>query len=582
MNKILKLVALSALPLLGVSSCTNLDEEVFDQLMQNNYYQTRDDIIRAYVRPFEHSYWSITTLIIPQENTADHIATYNRNGDWLDGQYYQRMHYHTWTIDDNDNPWVGAFQGIAQCCSVIDDFNALDPASFGYTQEEFDAFICGLRTLRAWLYLNAFDAYRNIPLMVSRDDQSLNSEGQVEPQVMFDFIESELKECIELLPAKQGTGGNGVLQGQWNKAGAAGLLVRLYLNAEKYIGTPKYNECAAVCETILNGTYGTYSVDPRWDAPFDWNNDQCDEIIYAFTGSYGYAHWQYDSGMYWWGMPGRAPEYLGFKDWGTSNPKFALQPSMEIDGTHFNYELGCPVDKYKKYPTDYRLKCYKNLPGQSQREGMFLHGYLEYTDDNGNVKRVTNVKGDYTLYIRDKVGIFNGTDPADDAQILARDGKSCMANGDHNSGWHLMKYPFYRDGDPGAIEADFALIRLPEIIYSLAECKFRAGDKAAAGKLLNQVRRRNYPAEDVANYMYQPEGPVELTEAELLDEWGREFIGELRRRTDLIRWNKYCQGTWWDKQPDADTHTEIFPLHRNVLGANLNLKQNPGYEDISR
>lgn len=57
MNKILKLVALSALPLLGVSSCTNLDEEVFDQLMQNNYYQTRDDIIRAYVRPFEHSYW---------------------------------------------------------------------------------------------------------------------------------------------------------------------------------------------------------------------------------------------------------------------------------------------------------------------------------------------------------------------------------------------------------------------------------------------------------------------------------------------------------------------------------------------
>ena len=157
-----------------------------------------------------------------------------------------------------------------------------------------------------------------------------------------------------------------------------------------------------------------------------------------------------------------------------------------------------------------------------------------------------------------------------------------MANGDHNSGWHLVKYPFYRDGDPGAIEADYAAIRLAEIYYSLAECKLRAGDAEGAGKLLNTVRKRYYPADKYTEYLYKPEGNVTLTEAEMLDEWGREFIGELRRRTDLIRWNKFSQGTWWDKKPDADTHTELFPLHRNILGSNLKLKQNPGYEDISR
>jgi hypothetical protein len=63
---------------------------------------------------------------------------------------------------------------------------------------------------------------------------------------------------------------------------------------------------------------------------------------------------------------------------------------------------------------------------------------------------------------------------------------------------------------------------------------------------------------------------------------GREFLCEGRRRTDLVRFGKFCSGTWWDKQPDADNHTEIYPLHRNVLGANLNLKQNPGYDDIDR
>lgn len=579
MKPYIKLALCSALTLFSASGCTNLDEEVYDQIMQTNYYQTREDIIRAYVRPFEHSYWSITSLITLQENSADQIATYNRNGDWLDGQFYQRYHYHTWTIDDSDNPWVGAFQGIAQCCAVIDDFNSLSPERFGYTRTEFDAFVCGLRTLRAWLYLNAFDAYRNIPLMVSAKDVSLNSKGQVPPKEMFNFIESELKECIELLPMKQGNGGNGLKQGQWNKAGAAALLVRLYLNAEKYIGEDRYADCAAYAKDIIGGKYGSYGIAKRWDAPFDWNNEECEEVIFAFSGAKGYAHWQYDSGAWWWGLPGNAHKYFGFKDWGMANPKFALQPSLDIDGTPYTYELGRPVAKFKKYPEDCRLKCYKNL-GNSKREGMFLYGYLEYEED-GKTKRITNPKGDYTLYIRDKVGIFNGLDPADDAKALER-GKSCMNNGDHNSGWHLVKYPFYPDGDPGAIEADYAAVRLAEVYYSLAECYLRQGNAAEAGKLLNTVRKRYYPEAKYKEYLYEPEGQVKLTEAEMLDEWGREFIGELRRRTDLIRFNKFCQGTWWDKTPDADTHTELFPIHRNLLGANLELKQNPGYEDIAR
>ena len=29
--------------------------------------------------------------------------------------------------------------------------------------------------------------------------------------------------------------------------------------------------------------------------------------------------------------------------------------------------------------------------------------------------------------------------------------------------------------------------------------------------------------------------------------------------------------------PDADNHTEIFPIMRDILNANLNLVQNPGY-----
>ena len=129
------------------------------------------------------------------------------------------------------------------------------------------------------------------------------SKGQVSPQEMFNFIESELIESISLLDKKQGTGGNKIKQGQWNQAGAAALLVRLYLNAEKWIGTPKYTECATYAQKIIDGEYGTYSIADRWDAPYDWNNDTCDEVIYAFTCALTRARHHYDNSMYWWSLP---------------------------------------------------------------------------------------------------------------------------------------------------------------------------------------------------------------------------------------------------------------------------------------
>ena len=73
--------------------------------------------------------------------------------------------------------------------------------------------------------------------------------------------------------------------------------------------------------------------------------------------------------------------------------------------------------------------------------------------------------------------------------------------------------------------------------------------------------------------------PDKLTDAELLDEWGREFIGERRRRIDLIRWNKFHE-EWWNKGKDAtDKEYSYFPIPQNQLNASPILKQTtPGWE----
>ncbi|MEZ0541668.1 hypothetical protein [Fibrella arboris] len=46
----------------------------------------------------------------------------------------------------------------------------------------------------------------------------------------------------------------------------------------------------------------------RWDAPYDWNNDQSSETIFAFPGTFGRSHWQDDSGMYYWMIPFNAAQ----------------------------------------------------------------------------------------------------------------------------------------------------------------------------------------------------------------------------------------------------------------------------------
>ncbi|WP_114940633.1 RagB/SusD family nutrient uptake outer membrane protein [Mucilaginibacter endophyticus] len=557
-------------------SCTKLDEHVYDKVDASGFLTRRDDVIRDFLRPFEHAYWSIqgNDVYAAGEDCTDEIGTYNRQGDWQDGGYYQRMHYHTWTITDNftSGAWNNFYQGIVLATNSLTDMEGIkDPSKLSVTDTELTDFKSELHTLRAWFYLRAFDFYRNIEI-VTDVKNSTKGNPQSTPQEMFTYIESELKGAIDGLPTRQQLGASGI--GRWTKAGAAALLVRLYLNAKVYIGQEKYAECEAVCRDIISGKYGAYQLDTRWDAPFDYTNTTLNsEVIYGFPGSLARTHWQYDGGMFFWGLTyDAAPLYCGFTDFGQSNPRYALQPGRDVDSVEYTFQLGKPFVKFQKYPDDLRLKKYKNL-GNSQREGMFLYGYLPYTHTVNGVTRTDTVKGNkgpYPLFIRDQVGMFLGAKPG----TKIADKESDMNHADHNSGVFLIKYPFYPTPDPNRITSAYAEIRLSEIYYTLAECRYRAGDKAGAAGFLNQVRRRNFP--DGSPSLYQPDGS-QLTDQEMLDEWCREFIGENRRRTDLIRWGVFTTGTWWDKKPDGDNHTEIFPIGRDIMNVNPQLKQNPGY-----
>lgn len=576
MNK-LKIFSIALITLLISFGCTDLHENVYDIITTDEFYKSKKNVIQAFVRPFDHAYSaSAGAWFQVSENSADHFMTPNRQGHWLDGENYFRVHKNTWTIDDwvPRDAWNNEFRGIVLINSALSDFESLDLKTVGVEEDEMREFIAQLRTLRAWFYLRLFDMFRNIPNVTEYPTEEIHPE-QKSPLETFTFIESELKEVLSDLSTKENYGGNGIKQGQWNEAGAISLLVRLYLNAELWIGEDRYDEVIEYAEDLIAGKYGVYELSTRWDAPFDWNNETSDEIIFAFTSSYGYSRYVYGSGMFWWGAPFKAPFYFEFFDLGDMNQRFGLQPGLDLQGNEYEFKNGKPIVKFKKYPDDVRLKKYRNL-GNSQREGMFLSGSLQYKDGSGKEKFVKADNGSYNIYLRDQVGWFEDTDtlslspkPSGGEPVLISD----MNHADQSSGWHLIKYPIYKSTDEGKLESDYAVIRLAEIYYSLAEAKFRRGDKAAAERLLNNVRERYYPQGSPSLYAEQG---TDITEQELLDEWGREFIGEGIRRTTLCRFGAYTS-EWWDKPAENDINKILVPISRSILDANPNLKQNPGW-----
>lgn len=574
--KALKYITCVALASLSLSACTDLDETVYSEVSSNNYFNTRDDVVAMAFRSFEHGYWTIVPRFRMNELSADQLIIPRRDGSWDDGGVWRQFHYHTWTPDISrhvHDEWDSQFAGIAQANFAIDRFNELDPEKFGFGEEEWNSLRMQNRVLRCWYYLRLLDSFRNVPFCVSYDDQSKNTLSQVPPEQIFNFIESELKEAIPNLYKKESLGSGSQYANMWTQAGAASLLVRLYLNAKEYIGVDRLADCEKIAQDIVDGVYGAYKVADRWDAPFDSDNDQCDELIFFFSGSCNYTSWHYNQ-LYNWGVPSYSEQF--FDDakvkHGGHNGEFVCSPSYDPTGKPYNFELGMTIQKFKKYPGDVRLEKYKNLGG-GKRQGMFLYGYLEYMQ-NGIPRKLKAPEMPYELCIRDAVGQFHFT--KEDKWLDSPE--SDMTTGDYNSGWYTVKYPMYSNNDPGAGESDFAEIRLPEIIYSLAECKLRLhNDAEGAGKLLNSVRRRNYPSAMYRHVLYQPEGTVQLDLDEMLDEWGREFLAEGRRRIDLIRFDKFTKGKWWDKQPDADDHAKIWPVPRVQITTNAALKQNPGY-----
>ncbi|MCL8001033.1 RagB/SusD family nutrient uptake outer membrane protein, partial [Brucella sp. 21LCYQ03] len=110
---------------------------------------------------------------------------------------------------------------------------------------------------------------------------------------------------------------------------------------------------------------------------------------------------------------------------------------------------------------------------------------------------------------------------------------------------------------------DWVFYRYSDVLLMKAEALLRMNNQAQALQYVNMVRTRR-----------QASVMTSLSLDDMLDELGREFYWEGRRRTDLIRFGRYLDT--WQEKPASDPRALLFPIPQTQLG-NMNYNQNPGY-----
>ncbi|WP_299529606.1 RagB/SusD family nutrient uptake outer membrane protein [Ulvibacterium sp.] len=529
MKRIFKLTLISTVFI--AFSCTDLDDELEDTLTEEFSVDGIDTgggggdggpLLSAFARLRAGGAGNSGHFAL-QGVPGDDMAVPQKGGDWFDGGIWIDLHRHTWNAanDRINEGWNDAYGGIGECNIALDG-GTLD--ANGTAQ---------IRALRAYFYYRLLDLYGRVKLITTAGGDAPQSD-RID---VFNFVESELLAALGIsavtasidLSASALT--TDVNPYRINQFSALGLLAKLYLNAEVYTGTPRYEEadwaatyvidngpyqlCAAGCTAPNRARRPDVETDPAtlegYAAIFATDNESNPEIIFSI-------------------------EYASVGGGGMNFAQMTLhgpsQLTYGLDAAPWNGFVTLE-EFYNSYET-----------GDLRKEANFLVG--PQTDFSGN-PLIDFAADDDDLQVNYTPAV-NELEP----------------NALRQGGARMKKFSFEVLGRQD-MNNDYPILRLGDIHLMRGEARARAaGDWNLSLPDVNAIRTRA----GVSTL-----GSIDADE--FLAERGREMFQESSRRTDLIRFGKF-QDSWWEKT-NADAFRNLFPIPVNQINAAPDLTQNPGY-----
>ena len=528
--------------LLFMLGCTDLDENPYSELSESTFYNNELELIQATLRPFTHMQawlaWSGQSgYYYHNELSADQTAWPQKGRHGYDNADHIRQHYHTWTQQEGrlNNAWRLMWTGVGFVNSAIESIEEVDPETIGVAPERLESIIAESKVLRAYHYMKIMDMWGNVPIVVKvpNDPNNPNNPETQSREEVFAFIEQELLDNVEKLQPLSPK-----LIGRMSKAVGYSILSELYLNAEVWSGTPRWEDCITYSNKVINGEGGSLTGNIELDqdplGPYNNTNEDSPENIFQFPFSR-----KNDFGYNWGSF------YMGF-----NNMTAAL--NVNFSGNNAFVVVPSAFDAYQE--------------NDIRKQEWFLFGPQYRFGTDQPILGSEEYNGQPFVYVNNIRRNSEG-----------QTGVGSMTDGEENSGARFHKYRSGTQDDPNYLEGDYVIYRLTEIYFNKAEALMRQNGGNAtqdAVDLINASRERYFAEDDWADEMYTT---ATLSMDELLAERGREFIFEGMRRTGLIRFGEFTTGSWWDHEPSGDDHLTLYPIPFNQLQANPNLDQNPGY-----
>lgn len=600
-----KILGLCALALgMTATSCTDLDEKVYDRVDASVFYQNEQSVQGAVASVYAQAANSFAeSFFMLQELPADQVAwrCWN-NGLWgYDEGEKTVLSMHIWSPESKiiRSAWESAWTGIGLSNQIVNDLSQLNAASLNMTNEAADAYLAEVRTLRAWNYYNLFEIWGGaLPLNI---DVTTDIPGSADANFdegckkIYNFIMTELDETLDALPKEDGKRST---VNRMNQGVNRILKARLLLNAKIFIGEDRYTECEELCKDIYEGKYGKYSIAEDYRDIFSLNNTQCPEVVFAFACEDGQGSTNAICNMR--NMPYLAynyteyfncPSYDGIGAWNC----MCLVPSLDNSVDLYKYRYDTDIEQPKSFIKDYGDKLGGPIGRMDDRdirkkpfvynvvtgkyEGQLLTGIIKSDFGNGTSLTADADRDGQELAYFDQVGTFcfpESLEPVNNSRW-----------GETNSGIRYIKYPMFPTTDKGGFkDIDEVEFRLAEVVLMIAECEMRKGDDKTAKQWVDRIRHRYFTDQSALDV--PGPGFTAFDNDWILSQWGLEYLSEgRRRRTDLRRFDKFTQGQWWffgrsseggtPLPAKRDRKYEWYPLPASAISVNPGLVQNPNY-----